>query len=115
MNWDADTVNSLTLAAVPFVGVVLGLVYRTFVPFLIERYKVAQETGEYPKFERKFWVPPVATLVIEGLLFVGLAFASPGTLESIAAMGFVAAVAFGMAGQSAIRDVQKFLEARSKK
>ena len=109
-----ELVQKVLLASVPFVGVLVGLVYRTFVPFMIERYKVAQETGEWPKFDKKFWVPPGATLVIESLILAGALFASPGALDSVSGMTFVTAIAFGMAGQGMVRDIQKWLEARKK-
>lgn len=100
-----------SLIVIPFAGVLLGLGWRTFVPYLLVAFAQSIETSEWPKFEKKFWVPPAATFVVETLGLIGLVLTTPGVFESIGSMKLLASVAFGMAGQSVVRDVQKFIEA----
>ena len=99
----------------PFGGVLLGIIWRTFVPYLITAFGEAVKTGEWPRFGKKFIVPPVCTLVVETLILIGLVLVTPGVFDQIRQMAFLTAIAFGVAGQESIRDLQKFLEAWSQR
>jgi len=94
-------------ASVPFFGILVGLVWQTIVPYVIEAFRKIQETGEWLKFERQYWTPPIAGFIIETILVIGVFISAPGVFENIAKLGFVPAVAFGIAGHKVLRDVQK--------
>ena len=94
-------------ALIPFLGILVGLIWQTIIPYVIEAFKKIQETGEWLKFERQYWIPPIAGFVIETILVIGVFISAPGVFEAVAALGFVSSVAFGIAGHKVLRDVQK--------
>lgn len=94
-------------ALIPFIGILVGLIWQTIIPYVIEAFRKIQETGEWLKFEKQYWIPPLAGFIIETIMVIGVFISAPGVFESIAALGFVPAVAFGIAGHKVLRDVQK--------
>ena len=97
-------------ASIPFLGILVGLVWQTIIPYVIEAFRKIKETGEWLKFERQYWIPPIAGFIIETILVIGVFISAPGVFESVARLGFVSAVAFGIAGHKVLRDVQKGAE-----
>lgn len=98
-------------ATLPFAGVLLGIGWGAFVPYLIKALEQIGETGEWLRFERRYWVPPLAAFLIQVVGFTGTLLSFPGAFERVSALGFVAAVALGRGGKEAIRDLQKVYEA----
>lgn len=99
--------GAVWVAAIPFVGVLLGLLMRTGLPLLDAILNKMKGTGEWPTFERKYLVPPLAAFLLNLLAFLVTLLTSPGFFGEIGALGFVVAVLVGYGGQGFVRDMQK--------
>lgn len=98
-------------AALPFLAVMLGIVMRTFVPFVEKILVSVRDEGVWPAFEKRFLLPPLAAVALDVLWLGVTMLTQPGYVQEIAGLGFVIAVMAGYGGQGFIRDVQKLVAA----
>lgn len=101
------SLRAVFVAAIPFLAVLLGLLMRTGLPLLDAILARMKNTGEWPVFERKYLIPPLAAFLLNLLAFVVTLLTSPGFFGEIGALGFVVAVLVGYGGQGFVRDMQK--------
>lgn len=88
-------------------AVLMGLVLRTFIPYLFAALYTWRETLVWPRFDKGFWVPPVASLCIAVLSLVALALTRPDLLTSLAQGSFWTIVMAVYVLQDLTRDAQK--------
>jgi hypothetical protein len=104
-------VPGLAFAAWPFAVVLLGILARTVFPFGTEVLTQMKETGQWPAFERQFYVPLVASIGLDLLGFVLYLATSQGAAVEISTLGFTVAFLIGYGGAQVVRDGQKFVGA----
>lgn len=102
-------VPGLTIGAWPFAVVLLGILSRTLGPFFVEAYTKMKETGEWPAFERRFYVPLVGSIGLDLAMFLIYLATNKGAFADISVLGFTAAFLVGYGGAQVVRDGQKLV------
>lgn len=93
-----------------FGGLALGLVLRTFLPYLIACFTSLQEGGGWLTFELKY----LGSLGLAAIVYAVTLLTVPGTLDALLAMEFVAIVAMAYAGEDLARQAIKLLVPRAR-
>lgn len=95
--------------AVPFLAVLLGIMLQVFGPYFVKALRWMEESGEWPVFDVKYLVAPMAAVLLDVLAFAIILLTSPGMFAEIAALEFVLAVLVGYGGTDALKEAEKVL------
>ena len=93
------------MAGMVTLWVFVGLLLRTFVPYLVAAYELIKKTNEWklPPFEPKYVLPPAATFGVYVLAVLTI----EGTLYSLSQMHPTMLVAAVYTGQDILRQALK--------
>ena len=103
----AGAVAAQSLPMWPFVVVLLGIFARTLLGLANAALTLAKESGEWPVFEKRYYVSLIASIALDLLAMAAYFAMTEGALIEISALAFTFAFMFGYGGSAFIRDVQK--------
>lgn len=96
--------------AAPFLVILGGIFLRTVLPFVRAALFYMRDNGDWPKFEKKFWIPPLATFLIDLIAFgLGLLL-DPDITKGFYELHWTALVLIGIGGQETAREIQRWFE-----
>jgi hypothetical protein len=96
--------------AVPYLLILAGIALRTALPFVRAALFYMRDNGDWPKFENKFWIPPLATFLIDLIAFgLGLLL-EPEMTKGFYDVHWTALVLIGIGGQEVAREIQRWFE-----
>ena len=95
----------------PFVGILIGIVLRTFYPLYTARMSAIKEGVEPPGFDKQYLLPPLATVALDVGAFAFAAATQPDYLVQFTSLAMIPAIGVGYGLQGFVRETQKLLVA----
>ena len=95
---------------IPYLFILAGIVLRTVLPYVRAALFYMRDNADWPKFEPKFWIPPLATFGIDLIAFLLGLLIEPEITHGFASMHWTALVLIGIGGQEVTREIQRWFE-----
>lgn len=98
------------VAIAPFVGILIGIILRTFYPLYTARMEAIKAGIEPPGFDKQYLLPPLATVALDIGAFAFASVTQAGYIEQFATMAIIPAIGVGYGLQDLVRETQKLVK-----